>query len=248
MQSSAVDIALFLIVMRRRLFYFLKVYFGFSRRESRGFLFVFPVLILLYFIPVIYNRILRYANEEDYSAYLERVDQLLASGEMSPDSISKEYILRNKPAGQDTIQRLKVYVKPKEPSLNLMDFSEADSIVLQVVPGIGQVLAGRIVKYRESLGGLHQEKQLLEVYGVTQEVADRVFEYFPLTPHIRQKLKINELEAAELAQHPYINFGHAKVIVAYRKQHGNYKTADELLNVRIFNEEWLGRLRPYLEF
>lgn len=234
--------------MKRRLFYFLKVYFGFSRRESRGFLLVFPVLLLLYMIPLIYNRILRYADEEDYKAYTEQVDQLLASGIFHPDSLRKQYIAQNRPPGQDTTHRLKVYVKPKEPSLNLMDFSEADSIVLQVVPGIGEVLAGRIVKYRENLGGLHQEQQLLEVYGITQEVADRVFEYFPLTAQINRKLKINTVEAAELAQHPYINFGHAKVIVAYRKQHGNYQKAEDLLKIKIFNEAWISRLEPYLEF
>lgn len=234
--------------MKRKLFYFLKVYFGFSRRESRGFLLVFPVLLLLYIIPLIYNRILKYANEEDYTAYTEQVDQLLASGKFHPDSLRKQYIAQNRRPGQDTTHRLNVYVKPKEPSLNLMDFSEADSVVLQVVPGIGEVLAGRIIKYRENLGGLHQEKQLLEVYGVTEEVADRVFDYFPLTSQISQRLKINELDAANLSKHPYINFGHAKVIVAYRKQHGNYQSARDLLKIKIFNEEWLARLEPYLEF
>lgn len=234
--------------MKRKLFYFFKVYFGFSRRESRGFLLVFPVLLILYMIPIIYNRILRYANDEDYKIYLEQVDQLLVSGKFHPDSLRQQYLAQNRPNGQDSTQRISVYVRPKEPSLNLMDFAEADSIVLQVVPGIGEVLAGRIIKYRERLGGLHQEKQLLEVYGVTQEVADRVFEYFPLSRRISRRLKINELDAAELAKHPYINFGHAKVIVAYRKQHGNYQNSRDLLNIKIFNEEWLARLEPYLEF
>ena len=235
-------------MMKRKLFYFLKVYFGFSRRESRGFLLVFPVLLLLYMIPVIYNRILRYANEEDYKIYLEKVDQLLASGKFHPDTLRMQYLSQNRSTAQDSIRRVSVYVKPKEPSLNLMDFAEADSIVLQVVPGIGEILAGRIIKYRENLGGLHQERQLLEVYGVTQEVADRVFEYFPLSGRIDRKIKINELDAAELAKHPYINFGHAKVIVAYRKQHGNYQDARDLLKIKIFNDEWLARLEPYLDF
>lgn len=232
--------------MVRRLQYFLKIYFGFSRRESRGFLMVFPVLALLYLIPVIYNRMLKFANQEDYKAYLEQVDILLASA--NPDSSANVISKWHKAFGQDTAQKLNIYIKPKEPQLNLMDFSEADSIVLQVVPGIGQVLAGRIVKYREKLGGMHSEQQLLEVYGITEEVANRVFEYFPLTPLIRQKLQVNELDAAELAEHPYIPFGHAKVIVAYRKQHGNYQHAEDLLKIKIFNEEWLDRLRPYLEF
>ena len=130
----------------------------------------------------------------------------------------------------------------------MLDFAEADSITLQVVPGIGEVLAGRIIKYRESLGGLHQERQLLEVYGITQDVADRVFEYFPLSGQIQTKLNINQLDAAALAKHPYINFGQAKVIVAYRKQHGNYQQARDLLKIKIFNEAWLARLEPYLSF
>ncbi len=234
--------------MGRKLLYFLKVYFGFSRRESRGFLLVFPVLLLLYMIPVIYNRILKYANEEEYKIYLEQVDQLLVSGKFHPDSLGRKYMTQNRRPGQDTTRRVSVYVKPKEPSLSLMDFAEADSIVLQVVPGIGEVLAGRIIKYRENLGGIHQVSQLLEVYGVTQEVADRVVEYFPLTGQIHRKLMVNELDAAQLAKHPYINFGHAKVLVAYRKQHGEYQKAEDLLKIKIFNEEWLARLRPYLEF
>jgi competence protein ComEA len=234
--------------MGRKLFYFLKVYFGFSRRESRGFLLVFPVLLLLYILPVIYNRILKYANEADYKIYLEKVDQVLASGKFHPDSLRMQYLAQNRPTGQDTTRRVSVYVRPQEPSISLVDFAEADSIVLQVVPGIGEVLAGRIIKYRESLGGLHQASQLLEVYGVTQEVVDRMLEYFPLSGQVDRKLKVNELDAAELARHPYISFGNAKVIVAYRKQHGNYQNANDLLKIKIFNEEWLARLAPYLEF
>src|SRR5690606_3190248 len=151
--GCTISVCLYLIVMIRKLLYFLKVYFGFSRRESRGFLLVFPVLILLYFIPVIYNRFLKFANKEDYNIYLEQVDLLLDSGKLSTDSMPKEYYAGTNPFPQDSLQKFKVYVKPKEPELSLMDFSDADSIVLQVVPGIGQVLAGRIIKYSESLGG-----------------------------------------------------------------------------------------------
>ena len=232
--------------MVRKLTYFLKMYWGFSRRESRGFLMVFPVLVLLYLIPVIYNRMLKFTNQEDYKTYLEQVDLMLAS--IGQDSAEKAPVNWNKAFGQDTTRKLKVYIKPREPQLNLMDFSEADSIVLQLVPGIGQVLAGRIIKYREKLGGMHGEQQLLEVYGITEEVANRVFEYFPLSPLIRRKLKVNELDVAGLAEHPYIPYGHAKVIVAYRKQHGDYQKPEDLLKIKIFNEEWLDRLRPYLEF
>ncbi|MEX2593115.1 MAG: helix-hairpin-helix domain-containing protein [Anditalea sp.] len=193
---------------------------------------------------------IKFSTQDHYQAYLSQVDLLKASGMnrsglVEMDATKADLSMTDE---QDTLKKYSTYRKPKEPKINLMAFSEADSIVLQVVPGIGQVLAGRIIKYRESLGGFHQEQQLLEVYGVTEEVAKKVFEYFSFTPAIHKKLKVNEWEAGELAEHPYINYGPAKVIVAYRKQHGNYNSAEDLLKIKIFNEDWLDRVRPYLVF
>lgn len=235
--------------MKRRLLYFMRMYLGFSRRESRGFLLVVPLLILLYLIPIIYTRIISNTNKDDaYAAYLKQVELVLAQNTLGTDSLHSNQTPNSKLRfEQDTLTRFKAYKKPPEPKINAVDFSEADSIILQVVPGIGEVLAGRIIKYRESLGGLHKKQQILEVYGVTGEVANRLFEYFTFSPSIQKMIKVNELDAAGLAEHPYINYGHAKVIVAYRKQHGKYSKPEDLLNIKIFNEEWLERLRPYLE-
>lgn len=228
--------------------YFLRNYFGFSRRESRGFLLILPTVIFLYFVPIVYDRILKHQRQVDYMAYFDQADRIMESETMATGMFRNERLRSQDKLDQDSTRTVFTYVKPKEPGINLVPFSEADSIILQVVPGIGEVLAGRIIKYRENLGGFHQERQLLEVYGVTEELAERIVEYFPFTPSIYRLVKINELEASELADHPYIHFGHAKVIVAYRKQHGNYGSAEDLLKIKIFNEEWLARLRPYLTF
>ena len=228
--------------------YFLRNYFGFSRRESRGFLLILPTVMLLYLVPIVYDRILKHSRELDYTKYFDQADQIMTSEAMAGRMFRNEGLARENNLAQDSTRRVFTYVKPQEPGINLVPFPEVDSIILQVVPGIGEVLAGRIIKYRESLGGFHQEQQLQEVFGITEEVADRIVEYFPFTPSIYRWVQINELEADELARHPYIHFGHAKVIVAYRKQHGDYVTAEDLLKIRIFNEEWLARLRPYLSF
>jgi competence protein ComEA len=228
-----------------KLYFFLKSYFGFSKRESRGFVLVIPALVILYLVPSGYDWLLRKRNEEKYLAYSEKIDSLIQAG-WKPSINNFE----SKPNSSvsDTVKKTNNYQKPKSPQLTKMSFSEADSVVLQIVPGIGQTMSGRIVKFREDIGGLYRKDQLLEVYGMTPEVLDRVFEYFVFEPGIKNKIQINQTDVNTLAKHPYINYGSAKVIVAFREQHGPYQSSDDLLRIKIFNEEWIDRLKPYLEF
>ncbi len=228
--------------MWNKLFLFFRTHFGFSRRESRGFVLVLPMLLILYMIPSVYGWLLRKQNKEVYEAYLVRVDSLIQAGWKPVEPIYP------KEPGNTFQDSLRKKSGVNRPQLNKLNFNEADSVVLQVVPGIGQTMAGRVVKFRENIGGLHSKEQLLEVYGMTEEVADRVFEYFVFEPGIQRKIPINTVDVQELAKHPYVNYGTAKVIVAYREQHGTYAQADDLLKIKIFNEEWVNRLKPYLEF
>jgi competence protein ComEA len=229
--------------MKKLLFFHLKSYFGFSRRESKGFIMVIPALCILYLLPSGYDWLLRKKNQELYLQYEKKVDSLLHLG-WKPSNL-EERIFNS---FQDTTQKRSYSAPARKSVLNKLDFNEADSIVLQVVPGIGQTMAGRIVKFRENLGGLHEKEQLNDVYGMSPELVDRMFEYFSFTPGIHQKMEINTLEVSELARHPYITYGAAKVIVAFREQHGPYKTPEDLLKIKLFNEDWLERLLPYLDF
>lgn len=90
--------------------------------------------------------------------------------------------------------------------------------------------------------------QLLDVFGMSPEVMERVFDYFEFSPGIYRKVAINEWDASTLANHPYITYGAAKVIVAYRTQHGPYQQAEDLMKVKIFTEDWVEKVKPYLEF
>lgn len=204
---------------------------------------VIPALVLLYLFPAAYEWILKKKNQDVYFEYEKKVDSLLAMG-WQPASMDHSNIH----SLQDTTVRKRGSSNSRWNTLNKLDFEEADSIVLQIVPGIGQTMAGRIVKFRESLGGMHGKEQLMDVYGMNPELLDRIFEYFSFSPGIHQKISINSLEVSDLAKHPYITYGAAKVIVAYREQHGAYQAPEDLLKIKIFNEEWLERLLPYLDF
>ena len=231
--------------MVAKFYFFLKSYFGFSKRESRGFVLVIPALFVLYLLPTGYDWMIRKKNEERYLAYSNKIDSLVLAG-WKP--YLSNFERQGKSSKSDTVKRTNNYHRPKSPQLNKMSFSEADSVVLQIVPGIGQTMAGRVVKFRENIGGLYSKEQLLEVYGMTPEVLLKVFEYFEFDPAIKNRLQINQADVNTLAKHPYINYGSAKVIVAFRDQHGPYQSSDDLLKIKIFNPEWVDRLKPYLEF
>jgi competence protein ComEA len=233
--------------MFKRLNYFLKRYFGFSKREAKGFIWTMPVLMVLYFIPILYNRLV--SRPPDFPSEflllvekqkIEEEKKVLEHEEQNDsDSPVKEK--------ESAVEKVLVVQQVNVP-VTKIPFVEADSITLQVVPGIGKVLAGRIIKFREAIGGIHRQDQLLDVYGLEAEVLERIFEHFIFEPHIFRKLNPNILSPSELAGHPYISYGQAKVMVAYREQHGAYADAESLLKIKIFSPEWVERLAPYLVF
>ncbi|UJP63288.1 ComEA family DNA-binding protein [Mongoliitalea daihaiensis] len=227
--------------MKNKFFFWLKTYLGFSKRESQGFVLVLPILVGLYSIPKIYEHIVQQHTSTDYNSYQNIIDSLVIAGyERTIPNLETQQ--------QDSTQKRNSTPRPRATALNKLDFNEADSIVLQIVPGIGQTMAGRIVKFRDGLGGMMEKEQLLDVFGMNEEVMERVFQYFDFTPGIYKKVAINQWDASSLANHPYITYGAAKVIVAYRTQHGPYSEAEDLLKVKIFTEDWVEKIKPYLNF
>ncbi|MCH7414440.1 helix-hairpin-helix domain-containing protein [Belliella sp. R4-6] len=213
--------------------------FGFTNRESRGFVLLLPALMVLYAVPLVHSKIVERKKHFEYDSYLMKMDSLESAGW---NRVNVSY------TNQDSSKSKSSYQRRNQPKFNKILFDEADSIVLQIVPGIGQATAGRIIKFRDAIGGMYQKEQLLDVYGMTPEVLERVFEYFEFRPGIKTKININTADVGMLASHPYINYGSAKVIVAYRDQHGFYTSSDELLKVRIFTQEWIEKIKPYLTY
>ena len=62
---------------------------------------------------------------------------------------------------------------------------------------------------------------------------------------ITRPVNINANTEEEL-KHPYISRQLAKLIISYRKMHGDYKAVSELKNLNIVNDELLQKLLPYL--
>lgn len=113
-----------------------------------------------------------------------------------------------------------------EPRVNayenlIIEVNSADTSELKLLRGIGSVLANRVVKYRNALGGFYDIHQIKEVYGLPEQTFEEILPKLKLSQKVQQ-IKINEVDAATLARHPYISRKLAQQIVNYREQHGNY--------------------------
>jgi len=128
------------------------------------------------------------------------------------------------------------------------DLNLADSMDLQSVKGIGRVLAKRILKYRENLGGFVEQNQLSEVYGLDSLVLQEFERFYVETTFEPQKVKVNRATEKELDQHPYLSIRDAKAIITYRTQHGNYGSIDDLMKIKTLKESVVKKVAPYLSF
>ena len=63
---------------------------------------------------------------------------------------------------------------------------------------------------------------------------------------VASKVDINHADSAELQTIPGIGVKLAERIIAYRKQHGAFKTPQELQNVRGIGEKSLAKLLPWV--
>lgn len=226
--------------MKKNFFFWVKSYLGFSRKESKGFVLLIPFFLIFGLLPSMIAFFKNRNAESTFIKYQSRLDSM--------ENLGIKLVASPMPTF-NPLDTVKVSRNQKQiESLNRIPFSEADSITLQIVPGIGQATAGRIIKYRENLGGFHSKNQLIEVYGVKEETAIAVWEFFDFDPQISRKLKINSAEIQDLAAHPYISYGEAKVLLAFRNQHGRFDSAEDLMKVKIFKVEWVDKIKPYLNF
>ncbi len=137
--------------------------------------------------------------------------------------------------------------RPKKPDKPHEDINTADTLQLTEVYGIGPTLARRIVKFRDRLGGFIAMGQLKEVYGLDSTVVKNIEKRFEVREGFQpRQLAINEAALKDLLSHPYITRRQAQAIVAYRAQHGALDSLGQLIEVKLVDEVWLGKMERYL--
>lgn len=123
----------------------------------------------------------------------------------------------------------------------------ADSTQLLPLPGIGPVFAGRIIKYRDLLGGFVRMEQLSEVYGLTQETIELISGRITIDTSVVRRIRVDTASFRDLLRHPYLGLDEVKALLDYRDFKKDISSHVELRENHILSDSTLERVGPYLD-
>lgn len=135
------------------------------------------------------------------------------------------------------------YDKPAEKKakpIPILDINVADSTALIDLPQIGQVMASRIHRYRNRLGGFVAMEQLFEIKGMDNERFETIKPYIILEHSDITKINVNQDEFKTLLRHPYLEYEQVKTIVNHREKKGFINNWEQLHGI-------VGEVNPLLE-
>jgi competence protein ComEA len=129
----------------------------------------------------------------------------------------------------------------------LIEINSADTVEFKKLKGIGGFLARKIVEYRNKLGGYYSTEQLQEVYRMTPEKVDTIRKNIVADVALIKKINVNTATVEVLSKHPYLNSSQAKTLVAYREQHGPFKTVEGIKKCVLIDAVTYEKVKHYLE-
>lgn len=173
-----------------------------------------------------------------------------------PEDLKKIYVV-----GEENYPRLAPYIKiekspkpvytqtiyPEKPNaIFVVDINTADSSLFERQNGIGPSLASRIIKYRNRLGGFIAISQLKEVWNFPDSTYQKLKDRFVLNEPTFNKININTADFKTMGTHPYINYTYARIIEAYRKEHGDFSAPSDLHKITAIPDSIYQRMLPYI--
>lgn len=113
----------------------------------------------------------------------------------------------------------------------IIDVNTASAEEWQSLPGIGEVLANRILKYRDRVGGFTDVAQIRKTYGINDSLFRLMGPYLTTDRATIPKLDLNTASVYELKNRAHITEAVARAIVLYRQQYGPFTSIDDLKKI-----------------
>jgi len=171
-----------------------------------------------------------------------------------PDDLGRIYGM-----SKDLFRQLKPFIiiqeteeaetQPEESSAKIIiqtELNAAGEEELMALPGIGKVYAGRIIAYRDKLGGFRFPSQLLEVYGMDSIRYNGIKDLLVADTLLLRKLDLNRAGYQELVSHPYLTSRDANAILSYRKFAGKIGSSTEINENQLLADSTWKKVAAYL--
>lgn len=190
------------------------------------------------------NTILNYRNK---GGRFRKPDDLLKIWGMDP-VLAKELIPFVRLAGASQ-ERSNAHSNKLGGNVTLsIDINKATQEEWKSLPGIGEVISGRIIKFRERLGGFAKIEQVAETYGLADSVFQKIRPKLKLSSISVQKISVLQAEEEVLSAHPYISRSLARAWVQARAGWIAPVGPEQLLQLRGMDQVLLDKLMPYLSW
>ena len=136
----------------------------------------------------------------------------------------------------------------RTPQPVLIELNGADSATLVAIRGIGPLTAGRVIRYRDALGGFASVEQLQEIQGMTERNYLMIRQQIFVDSSKIQKIDINFASPKRMQGHPYLPPKVLNKILKYRQLKGGWSSTKELIEQHILPAELAVKLDPYFSF
>jgi competence ComEA-like helix-hairpin-helix protein len=224
-------------------------YFTFSQGQRNGILVLVGLTVACLLAPSVYVYFKPVAVEDetelakDIAAFTSDYNAAQDNGDNNALDTAGPYNSRSNAGGKG--EEKGNYVRNETSKTYTININTASAEDFEKLPGIGQVLGVRIIKFRTLLGGFAVKEQLKEVYGLPDSTYQNIKQQLVATAAGIDKINLNTADYKTLKAHPYIKAEGAKAIETYRKQHGNFKAVSELKGV-LGNDSIYRKAAPYM--
>jgi hypothetical protein len=229
---------------------YLREFFLLPRWEQRAMLLLSLLLLLAMGVRFIFPHLLQ-RQDPGVEEFMILAREIM-DGTVEEDSLEadRDPLQRTADSHGDAVQVRQTvhpgysHFMPSRP----IDLNAADSAALLPLPGIGPVLAGRIVRFRELLGGYHHTGQLAEVYGLKPETLSLISEQLWIDTSRLIRLQVNAASFRDLLRHPYLEYEDVLALVRYRETMGPLSSLQEIREQGLLADSVRERIAPYLDF